>query len=42
MRLSLYEFETGVETIGGDRVVYDIANAMENGAERVKILDHRT
>ncbi len=26
MRLSLYEFETGVETIGGDRVVYDIAN----------------
>ena len=26
MRLSLYEFETGVDTIGGDRVVYDIAN----------------
>ena len=26
MRLSLYEFETGVETIGGDRVVYDIAS----------------
>lgn len=25
MRLSLYEFETGVETIGGNRVVYDIA-----------------
>ncbi len=26
MRLSLYEFETGVETIGGNRVVYDVAN----------------
>lgn len=26
MRLSLYEFENGAETIGGDRVVYDIAN----------------
>ena len=26
MRLSLYEFETGAETIGGDRVIYDIAN----------------
>ncbi len=26
MRLSLYEFETGVETVGGDRAVYDIAN----------------
>ena len=26
MRLSLYEFEAGAETIGGDRVVYDIAN----------------
>ncbi len=26
MRLSLYEFETGAETIGGDRVVYDVAN----------------
>ncbi len=26
VRLSLYEFETGVETIGGDGVVYDIAN----------------
>ncbi len=25
MRLSLYEFETGVETIGGNRVVYDVA-----------------
>ena len=24
MRLSLYEFETGVETIGGNRVVYDV------------------
>ena len=26
MRLSLYEFEAGTDTIGGDRVVYDIAN----------------
>ena len=25
MRLSLYEFETGVETIGGNRVVYDLS-----------------
>ncbi len=25
MRLSLYEFDEGVETIGGNRVVYDIA-----------------
>ena len=25
MRLSLYEFATGVETIGGNRVVYDVA-----------------
>ena len=25
MRLSLYEFATGVETIGGNRIVYDIA-----------------
>jgi hypothetical protein len=24
MRLSLYEFRTGVETIGGNRVVYDV------------------
>jgi hypothetical protein len=24
LRLSLYEFETGVETIGGNRVVYDV------------------
>ena len=24
MRLSLYRFETGVETIGGNRVVYDL------------------
>jgi quercetin dioxygenase-like cupin family protein len=24
MRLSLYEFETGVETIGGNRIVYDV------------------
>jgi quercetin dioxygenase-like cupin family protein len=26
MRLSLYEFHTGAETAGGDRVVYDVAN----------------
>ena len=26
MRLSLYEFETGAETIGGHRVVYDLEN----------------
>ena len=26
MRLSLYEFQTGAETIGGHRVVYDVAN----------------
>ena len=26
MRLSLYEFETGTETLGGHRVVYDVAN----------------
>ena len=26
MRLSLHRFETGVETIGGNRVVYDVAN----------------
>ena len=26
MRLSLYEFQTGTETLGGHRVVYDIAN----------------
>jgi len=26
VRLALYEFETGVETIGGNRVVYDVAN----------------
>ena len=25
MRLSLYEFETGAETTGGNRVVYDVA-----------------
>lgn len=25
MRLSLYEFRTGAETIGGNRVVYDVA-----------------
>lgn len=26
MRLSLYEFEDGVETVGGERVVYDVTN----------------
>ena len=26
MRLSLYEFRTGAETVGGQRVVYDVAN----------------
>ena len=26
MRLSLYEFETGAETFGPHRVVYDVAN----------------
>lgn len=26
MRLSLYEFHTGAETLGGHRVVYDVAN----------------
>jgi quercetin dioxygenase-like cupin family protein len=26
MRLSLYEFHAGAETIGGDRVIYDVAN----------------
>src|SRR5262245_55636065 len=26
MRLSLYEFAQGVETLGGERVVYDVAN----------------
>lgn len=26
MRLSLYAFETGVETVGGNRVVYDLAH----------------
>jgi hypothetical protein len=25
VRLSLYEFETGAETIGGNRIVYDVA-----------------
>ena len=37
MRLSLYEFHSGTETIGGDRVVYDIANdAAQFGAAEVK------
>jgi quercetin dioxygenase-like cupin family protein len=36
MRLSLYEFRTGAETIGGHRVVYDIANdAAHYGAAEV-------
>jgi quercetin dioxygenase-like cupin family protein len=26
MRLSLYDFHTGAETLGGQRVVYDVAN----------------
>ena len=28
MRLSLYRFETGVQTIGGNRVVYDLGTAV--------------
>lgn len=47
MRLSLYEFETGVETIGGNRVVYDIAGdvahfgaASVDGHALVWQLDH--
>jgi len=36
MRLSLYEFTTGVETAGGQRVVYDVANdAAHFGAAEV-------
>ena len=36
MRLSLYHFETGVETIGGNRVVYDLEGAVARfGAAQV-------
>ena len=36
MRLSLYAFETGVETIGGNRVVYDVgADTAHFGAATV-------
>jgi hypothetical protein len=36
MRLSLYEFDTGATTAGGDRVTYDIANDVAHvGAARV-------
>jgi hypothetical protein len=36
MRLSLYEFHTGAETVGGHRVVYDVANDTASyGAEHV-------
>ena len=47
MRLSLYRFETGVETIGGNRVVYDLeagsarfGAATVEGAALVWQLDH--
>ena len=47
MRLSLYRFETGVETIGGNRVVYDLAGgaarfgaATVTGPALVWQLDH--
>ncbi len=47
MRLSLYRFETGVETIGGNRVVYDLeagvarfGAAAVDGAALVWQLDH--
>ena len=47
MRLSLYRFETGVETIGGNRVVYDLTAgsarfgaATVEGAALVWQLDH--
>jgi quercetin dioxygenase-like cupin family protein len=32
LRLSLYEFETGAETIGGNRVVYDVARGEAHSA----------
>jgi hypothetical protein len=47
MRLSLYDFATGVETIGGNRVVYDVASqeaffgaATVEGEALVWQLDH--
>jgi quercetin dioxygenase-like cupin family protein len=47
LRLSLYRFETGVETIGGNRVVYDLERgearfgaAEVEGAALVWQLDH--
>lgn len=47
MRLSLYEFETGVETIGGNRIVYDVEHdtaffgaASVDGRALVWQLDH--
>ena len=47
MRLSLYRFETGVETIGGNRVVYDLEGevarfgaAAVDGPALVWQLDH--
>ena len=47
MRLSLYRFETGVETIGGNRVVYDVGRgaarfgaATVDGEALVWQLDH--
>ncbi len=37
MRLTLYEFQTGAETAGGNRVVYDVAAAAAHfGAARVE------
>jgi quercetin dioxygenase-like cupin family protein len=37
MRLSLYEFKTGAETAGGQRVVYDVANDLATfGAAEVE------
>lgn len=33
MRLSLYEFTTGVETIGGNRVVYDVDRGVASFGE---------
>jgi hypothetical protein len=47
MRLSLYEFATGVETIGGNRIVYDLTKqeasfgaAIVDGRALVWQLDH--
>jgi quercetin dioxygenase-like cupin family protein len=47
MRLSLYEFDHGVETIGGNRIVYDVASdeayfgaATVDGRALVWQLDH--